>query len=470
MQATVLVVDDQASVRHYLGRSLEQAGYGVLEAETGEEALRLYRTETPEVILLDLMLPETSGLEILKKMKEISRSPSIVMVTAHGDVASAVEAMKLGAADYIQKPVNMDHLMVVVGKAMESQRLWMELSHWRKQMKEQASVNFVMGPNPRMQEVYRLVEQVARSKTTSVLIQGESGTGKEHVAQVVHCLSPRRDGPFLELNCSAIPEELLESELFGHEKGAFTDAQTQKKGLLELADGGTLFLDEVGEMSHRLQPKFLRVLETMTFRRVGGTRDIKVDVRIISATNKNLEERARGGSFREDLFYRLKVVPIYIPALRERPEDVLILAKHFIHQFNLTFGKSFQEISPEAARRLQRHPWPGNVRELRNVIERVVLLNEGEVVEAGHLPIGQDSFLGRSRIVDELEEALRHPLRDEGVDLEGLVYSIEKELVEKALAEADWNQTQAARLLRINRDKLRYRVKIFSLERSPAYV
>ncbi len=465
MQATVMVVDDQAPVRHLLARSLEPHGYEIVQAADAGEALERFKDSVPDVVLLDLRLPDMDGLAVLERMRAMSRSTAILMVTAVDEVETAVRAMKLGATDYVVKPVNMEALLLSVRKAVEGQRLWLELNHWRRKMKHEASADFVMGPSPRMQEVYRTAEQVARAANTSVLILGESGTGKEHIANVIHSLSPRREQPFLELNCAAVPEHLLESEIFGHEKGSFTDAHAQKKGLLELADHGTLFLDEVAEMHPRIQAKFLRVLETMTFRRVGGTRDIRVDVRVISATNRRMDACVAEGLFREDLYYRLKVVPIEIPPLRVRTEDIPILARHFVHQFNVTFGKNFQGFSPEAERRLMTYPWPGTVRELRNVLERTVLLSDGDTIQLRHLPLGNETVGSPSELAGRLETALRNPFPAEGVDLEGLVQDIEKELVVKAIEQAEGNQTQAGRLLRINRDKLRYRVKIFGLER-----
>ncbi|MFZ1946375.1 MAG: sigma-54 dependent transcriptional regulator, partial [bacterium] len=309
----------------------------------------------------------------------------------------------------------------------------------------------------------KMVENLARGNTSTVLVEGESGTGKELVANMVHMLSPRKDQPFMEINCGSLPEQLLESDLFGHERGAFTDAKTQKRGLFELADKGTVFLDEVGEMSLTIQVKLLRVIERMTFKRVGGTQDIRVNLRIISATNRDLAQAVRTGSFREDLYYRLKVVPLRVPALRERREDIESLAKHFLNHYNVAFSKSFQGFSDRALKAMHDYAWPGNVRELKNVIERAVLLFDGSTVEADHLSMGELAAGGRNELVRSLEESLTGRIADNGVDFDGLICNIERELVEKALEQAGYNQSEAARLLRIKRDKLRYKMKLLNL-------
>lgn len=317
-----------------------------------------------------------------------------------------------------------------------------------------------------MKEIYDVVRTVAQSETTTVLIQGESGTGKEIIANMIHRYSPRHDKAFLEINCASLPEELLESELFGHEKGAFTDAKIQKVGLLELANKGSLFLDEIGEMSLTIQVKLLRVLERMTFRKVGGTKDIKVSVRIISATNKDLEAAVRDKSFREDLYYRLKVIPIFIPPLRERKEDIFVLLKHFLNRFNKQFNKNFAEVEDETFERILAYPWPGNIRELKNIVERIVLLEDDSVLRPEHLPesirSGGSDILRKS-VVQKLEVSLGRPFPGDGIEFEEMVRDTEMELISKAMKEADGNQSRAARLLRLNRDKLRYRLKNFGM-------
>jgi len=467
MTANILVVDDHDSIRHFISKSLEDEGYDVSCAAAGKEALTMIRSQRPDLVLLDLRLPDMNGLEVLRRAKGEDKDICVIIMTAFGDVESAVKAMKYGAFDYVNKPINLDQLQIMVEKALESQSLRRELKHLRER---RFSRDFIRGTSPKIQKVYDIVEQVAKSESTSVLIEGESGTGKELIANLIHEQSSRRDKPFLEINCAAIPRELLESELFGHERGAFTDAKSQKQGLLEMADGGTVFLDEVGEMSLNIQVKLLRVLERMTFKRVGGTKDIHVSVRIISATNRDLEELVRRGQFREDLYYRLKVIPIKMPPLRERREDIIPLAKHFLDQFNRAFGKNFRDISPEAQKVLLEYPWPGNIRELRNLFERTVLLENGEVIEPHHLHLGTEEYQADGKsLASRIEEILNSPdLPPEGVPLEEILEELERSLIEKAYACARENQSKAARLLRMNRDRLRYRMKIYGMKGSQA--
>jgi two-component system response regulator AtoC len=413
--------------------------------------------------VLDLKLPGVSGMEVLEKIKQLDRHIPVIMITAYGEVSSAVKAMKMGAYDYITKPADIDRLALTLERALESQKLWLELAHLRKQRLLRFGFDFVVGESQVMQDLMKMVESLARGNTSTVLVEGESGTGKELVANMVHMLGPRKDQPFMEINCGSLPEQLLESELFGHERGAFTDAKAQKRGLFELADKGTVFLDEVGEMSLTIQVKLLRVIERMTFKRVGGTQDIRVNLRIISATNRDLAQAVRAGSFREDLYYRLKVVPLRVPALRERREDIELLAKHFLNHYNVAFSKGFQGFSERALKAMQEYAWPGNVREMKNVIERAVLLFDGTTIEADHLSMGELAAGGRNELVRSLEESLTGRIADNGVDFDGLICNIEKELVEKALAQTGYNQSEAARLLRIKRDKLRYKMKVLNL-------
>jgi len=465
MRPSILVVDDQTSIRHFLARTLEEEDFEVRSAATGQRALELCREALPDIVLLDLKLPDKSGTQVLEEVKRIAQEITVIMITAHGDVESAVEAMKLGAFDYIGKPLNIDQLLISIRKAMDSQRLWMEISHWRRQHHKQYDLDLVVGESERMRRMFAIAEQVARSNTTSVLVEGESGTGKELIAHVIHNLSPRKDQAFLDLNCASLPEELLESELFGHERGAFTDAKAMKKGLLELADGGTLFLDEVGEMPLAIQAKLLRVLERMTFKRVGGTKDIRVDVRIVSATNRDLQAAVSASLFRDDLYYRLKVVPIEIPPLRDRGDDILLLAKHFMHEFNRAFGKSFSALSPETEGALLRYPWPGNVRELRNTIERAILLEDGECLEPEHLALSPCNAPERTSLVSDLDRVLSGQFPTDGLDFEDLLREVEKQIILRASDATGWNQTRTSLLLGMNRDKLRYRMKLYDLTR-----
>ncbi|HEU4333290.1 MAG TPA: sigma-54 dependent transcriptional regulator [Candidatus Eisenbacteria bacterium] len=472
-KASILLIDDDDTIRYFLPRDLEAEGYHVLTAESGGAGLRVLEREAIDLVLLDIRLPDRSGIDVLQKIREQWPEQTVVMLTGEPDHETAVRAMRLGARDYLTKgkPIR-EELLLVLERELASQRLGREVQHHRQQKSQRVKSDFIRGESPAMREVFQMVEQVALSESTSVLIEGESGSGKELIAHLIHELSARRDKPMLELNCAAIPRELLESELFGHEKGAFTDARQQKQGLLELANGGTLFLDEVGEMSLTIQVKLLRVLERMTFKRVGGTKDISVSVRIISATNQHLETMVREGAFREDLFYRLKVVPIRVPPLRERREDILPIARHFLEQFNRAFGKSFASIDPEAERILLTYPWPGNIRELRNLFERIVLLNQGNALLAHHLtaaiaPAPKSVRGGDS--LDALETVLASgQFPEDGIDLEGTLATVEKAIIQKAFDWTRGNQSRAAQMLQMKRDKLRYRMKLYGFNESPA--
>ncbi|MCD6378974.1 sigma-54-dependent Fis family transcriptional regulator [bacterium] len=468
VKPVVLLVDDESTIRLFLEKTLKDDGYETFTAADGEEALRIVEKELPDLVLLDLKLPGINGLEVLDRVKKDYPEICIIMLTAFGDIETAVLAMKKGAFDFVSKPVNLEQLLLVVEKGLNSQKLNRELINLRRQLELDFGNNYVPSVCDKMKRIYKTVKTVAGSGTTTVLIQGESGTGKEIIANMIHKFSQRREKAFMEVNCASLPEELLESELFGHEKGAFTDAKEQKRGLLELTNHGTLFLDEIGEMSKTIQVKFLRVLEKMTFRRVGGIKDISVDVRIISATNRNLEEAVENNEFRKDLYYRLKVVPIDIPPLRERKEDLFILMKHFMNKFNKQFNKNFQEISDSAFQAILQYRWPGNIRELKNAIERIVLLEDGTVLKTEHLPanILRDAVKGNKQgtILHKIEVALNKPFSDEGIPFEELVTSLENDLIRKAMGETNSNQSKAAKLLRLNRDKLRYRLKNLGFE------
>ncbi len=468
MKPVILLVDDEDTIRLFLEKTLREEGYEALTAATGEEALKIAMNELPDLMLLDLKLPDINGIEILKRIKEEIPEVCVIMLTAFGDIETAVSAMKKGAFDFVSKPVNLEQLLMTVQKGLESQKLTRELFQLRRRVKLDLDKNFIPGESQQMKEIYEVVKRVAVSDTTTVLIQGESGTGKEIIATMIHKYSPRKDKPFLEINCASLPEELLESELFGHEKGAFTDAKSQKIGLLELANKGTLFLDEIGEMSLTIQVKLLRVLEKMVFRRVGGTKDIKVSVRIISATNRNLKTALKEKRFREDLYYRLKVIPIHIPPLRERKEDIYLLLKHFINQYNKQFNKGFKEIADAAYEAILDYPWPGNIRELKNMIERIVLLEDADTLELVHLPpsVKEGSIsLSEPSIIRRFEAAFSRPLPGDGIPFEELMMKAEKEFIIKAMRESGGNQSKASRMLQLNRDKLRYRLKNFDLDR-----
>ena len=462
VKSVILLVDDQDTIRFFLEKTLKQEGYEAVTARTGAEAIEKAREVVPDLVLLDLKLPDMDGLEVLRRIKEVFPEIGVVMITAFGDIETAVTAMKHGAYDFVSKPINLDQLLMVIKKGLDSERLNREVLELKRQMDPDVGFDYILGESSSMKKVYDVIQQVAKSDTTTVLIEGESGVGKEMVARLVHRYSNRASKPFMDINCASLPETLLESELFGYEKGAFTDAKGQKQGLLELANRGSLFLDEIGEMSLTIQVKLLRVLERMEFRRLGGTSDIHVSVRVISATNRDLQKEVDEGRFRADLFYRLKVVPLYIPPLRERKEDLLKFVNYFINMFNTKFAKNFNEIADDARHALLSYPWPGNIRELKNVIERVVLLESGPVLRREMLPFASqrtdEGSLGR-----RLDAILASPLPEDGVDFEGLVGDFERALILKASEESGWNQSKTARLLNVKRDKLRYRMKSFNL-------
>ncbi len=472
MKGTVLVIDDDETIRHFLPRELRAEGYQVLTAESGKAGLQILEKEPVDLVLLDIRMPDLSGIQVLQKIRQQWQDQLVVMLTGEPDHETAVQAMRLGARDYLTKgkPIR-EELLLVLDRELASQRLGREVMHHRQEKSQKFSREFVRGQSQAMQQVYTIVDQVAQSDSTSVLIEGESGTGKELIAHWIHELSARRDKPLLEVNCAAIPRELLESELFGHEKGAFTDARQQKQGLLELANGGTLFLDEVGEMSLTIQVKLLRVLERMTFKRVGGTKDITVSVRVISATNQNLESMVREQRFREDLFYRLKVVPIRVPPLRERREDILPLAQHFLAQVNRQFGKGFTTIEPAAEQILVSYPWPGNIRELRNLFERIVLLSQGTRIQPQHLtaaiaPAPSRTDISSLSLLRGILEAGQIP--EGGFDLEAILGGIERDIIRRALDRSGGNQSKTAEVLQMKRDKLRYRMKLYGFQDQPA--
>jgi len=463
--ALILLIDDDPTFRRVLTVQLEAQGYRVTGLDGSGDLRAAVIAAGPDVILLDLNLPGRDGLEVLREIVQMELEAPVLMVTGTDDVAVAVRAIRAGAFDYVTKPPKLDELSVSISRALKSSRVARERDLYRALSDRRYT--FVRSANARMNQVYELARKVAGSDMTSVLIQGESGTGKEHIAHLIHEKSARAKKPFLEINCASLPEHLLESELFGHEKGAFTDAFVRKRGLFEVADGGTLFLDEVGEMALNMQVKLLRVLERMTFRRVGGTEDIHASVRIISATNRDLGEAARSGRFREDLYFRLKVVPIELPPLRERQEDLPLLMEHFLKEFGAAFGKRFTSVSAEAVSAAREYSWPGNIRELRNMMERGVLLNDGTELTAEMLQIpgGPMPAADIGEFFREIRRIQEQGIPDTGVPLEEIVESVEKYLIRLAGEKAGWNQTRAAQYLRLNRDKLRTRLKNYDLGR-----
>ena len=451
--ASVLVVDDEKLIRVWLEAQLEEAGYQVTLAEDVESARRSFLDNPPDAALLDLKLPDGNGLDLLKELMDVDPNAVAVILTAHGDIETAVEAVKLGAYQFLEKPPKLEDLLITLEKGLEARTLKRTVSGLRRQAGWQVAGVEIVGRSAAMKRIVELVSRVAESEGSTVLLRGESGVGKEVVARAIHARSARADFPLLEINCTALPETLLESELFGHERGAFTDARERKIGLLELADRGTVLLDEIGDLSPGSQAKMLRFLETRTFKRVGGVRDIKVDVRIVAATNRDLEAAVRDGGFRQDLFYRINVVPITIPPLRERPEDVTPLADFFLHSMTVDLRRPAREFSDTAYKMLERYAWPGNVRELRNVIERTIILEEDKEILPSHLP--DELGLGKGAV--SLAPGLKLPAG--GIDLEEL----EKDLIVQALDQARGNKTKAATLLGMSRDTLRYRLEKFEL-------
>ncbi len=455
--ASILVVDDERLIRWSLEQQLQREGYTVQSVETGAEALQRAQADPPDLILLDIRLPDADGVELLGRLRAADPDCLVIMMTAHGGVESAVRAMKLGAHDYVGKPFDMEELKLSIRKALEARELRRDVERFQEQAAHGSALDDLIGVSRSMADLKSLVARIAQSDATTVLLQGESGTGKDLVARVIHFVSQRARAPFLAVNCVALPEHLLESELLGHERGAFTDARAQKKGLFEQADGGTVYLDEIGDMRLDLQGKLLRLIEEKVFRRIGGLRDIRADVRIIAATNRDLAKALEAGQFRKDLYYRLKVFPVWLSPLRDRPEDVLPLARHFIQRFSREMRRAPIALDPEVQARLVGYAWPGNVRELRNILERAVILAPGDVLTMEHLP---PELVETTPVrADDATRSASVSLPAEGLRLE----EVERDLVRQALESTGGNQVRAARLLGISRDALRNRMKKFGL-------
>jgi len=448
---TVLVVDDEQLIRWSLTERLSQEGYRVLEAATAAEAIERHR-EGVDLVLLDFRLPDADGLTVLKQIKESDPDTLVILLTAYSSVDNAVAAMKHGAYHYANKPFNVDDIALLVAKALETTQLRREVRALRASQAQPYSIDRIVGESEVMVRVRALLQKIAGSPASTVLLTGESGTGKDLAAKVLHYASDRAAKPFMNITCSALPEALLESELFGHERGAFTGADRQKRGLLETADGGTVFLDEIGEMVPGLQAKMLRFLEEKSFKRVGGSVDLRVDVRVVAATNRRLEQEVKEGRFREDLYYRLNVLPIELPPLRARPGDIPLLANYYVDTYNREFRKRVTGVDAAAMQALKAYGWPGNVRELRNVVERAMLLAEGTTLTLADFPAAAAAPV-------RLTEQVGLPAG--GIDLEQL----ERSLVVQALDRSGWNQTKAAGMLGLNRDQIRYRVEKFKLEK-----
>lgn len=453
----ILVADDEPSMREFLDILLKKEGYQVSLASNGEEVVRLAERDLFDLILLDIRMPKLDGISVLKKVKAFSPETIVIMITAFASADTAIQAMREGAYDYITKPFKVDEIRLIIRNALEKKHLQKENVLLKEAVKERFRFGNIIGQSPKMQALYDLLEKVAPTKT-NVLITGESGTGKELVAKAIHYNSPRKDKPFVTLNCGAIPEALIESELFGHMKGAFTDAIATKKGLFEVADEGTLFLDEISELPLLMQVKLLRVLQDREFKRVGGTEDIRVDVRIIAATNKDLEEAVKvHRSFREDLYYRLNVIEVKLPPLRERKEDIRLLAEHFMKKYSDELGKRITQIAPGALQALLEYDYPGNVRELQNIIERAVALESGEELSERNVI----SYLDRHSPIKKGWFDLELP--SEGIDLERVVEEVERTLLLKALERTKGIKKKAAELLGINFRSMRYRLDKYGL-------
>jgi DNA-binding NtrC family response regulator len=463
MSPTLLVVDDEEAYRLLLKKFFTQEGYSIALASCGKEGLERFEEIAPDLVLLDIRLPDIDGIEVLESMKRLNKECPVIMVTGYASVASAIKAVKLGAEDYLIKPFHLHELKISVERILETPAV----SHPAEPSAAKSKKGFddIIGDGPETRSVLSTVSKIAAAGSATTLIRGESGTGKELIARAIHLNSPRSDRPFVEVNCTAIPETLLEDELFGHEKGAYTDARTQRKGLLELADGGTLFLDEVGHINQAMQVKLLRVLETQAFRRLGGTKNVHVSTRIVSATNRDLEKALEDGSFREDLYYRLNVISIYLPPLRERGDDVILIAEHYIERYNREYDRNMRGLSPGSKALLKQYPWPGNVRELKNAIERAILLGDGDIIQAEDLLIDRRPKEQRAQAAEPTVEVadtgdVRVFFPPGGISLE----AVEKKLIEEALRAARWNTTKAAQLLHLSRDTLRYRMKRHHLD------
>ncbi len=459
MAESILIVDDEVPILNSLSKILEDEGYDVTVAKSGAEALKLMTTEPPDLLLLDIWMPEMDGLETLRRAREQAPRVPVMMMSGHGSIETAVKAIKLGAYDYIEKPLSLENVTLRVRHALDQHRLQEENLSLRTKVERRFEL---VGDSPAMQRLRQLI-LTAGPTSGRVLISGENGTGKELVARAIHQQSPRREHAFVAVNCAAIPENLIESELFGHERGAFTGATAQKRGQFEQADGGTLFLDEIGDMSLSTQAKVLRALEEQQFTRVGGTKLIKVDVRVIAASNKDLAKEIEKGSFREDLFYRLNVLPIDVPPLRERTEDVPLLVRHFLHTHAEDQGLKVKEVAPDALEALQLYDWPGNIRELRNLIERLMIMVPGRVIEAAHValslqsrPATQPAPQSGSGLVAKSYDSLRDARN-----------AFEREYISRKLRENAWNISRTADDLKIERSHLHRKIKMLNVELRP---
>ncbi|MBK7214195.1 MAG: sigma-54-dependent Fis family transcriptional regulator [Bacteroidales bacterium] len=468
-QLKILVIDDEKLIRWSLEKHLSAKGYQAIGAESGEEGIKIFEQNHPEIVLVDNKLPGIQGLEVIKKIKSLDEEAVIVFMTAYGSIETAVEAMKSGATEYINKPFAFEEVEVILDNIKNKLKIIKEIQVLKRQQKDIVTFDHIIGESVQFKQIVHLARKIARTKTTTILLLGESGTGKDMFAHAIHNDSTRHDKPFITINCSSLPETLLESELFGHEKGAFTDAKQMKKGLFELAEGGTVFLDEIGEINAATQIKLLGVLENRVVRRIGGTQSIPVDIRIIAATNRDLKRAIDDKSFREDLYYRLKVFQIILPPLRERRDDIPLIANHFITHYNSQFQKNVSHLNEGVRAMFLEYNWPGNIRELRNVIERAVILETMTSLQPDNLP---NEMIGKIEQADNSSKEnytqgnigtsgsiVEFNIPNEGFSL----YEIEKQLIIHALKKSDNNQTRTSKMLGISRDTLRYKMKKYKL-------
>ena len=447
MKYKILVIDDEKNIRDIFSLLLEEKGYSVLTAENGQEGLKKANSFSPDVILLDMNMPDYSGIEVLAKIKETKPATAVIIITAFGTIQNAVEATKLGAYDYLEKPVDNDELLLLISRALEVKKLRREVDELKSELSARYRFSNIIGTSAKMNSIFQMMDKVAKVDGT-VLITGESGTGKELIARAIHYKSPRKEGPFVVVNCGAIPKDLIESEFFGHTKGAFTDAKEEKTGKFELANNGTIFLDEVGELSQEAQVKLLRALGEKEIVKVGGTRTTPIDVRVTAATNRVLEDRVRDGDFREDLYWRLAVLSIHVPPLRERKEDIPLLCEHFIEKFNRELGKDIKGVTPETLDLLKNYDWPGNIREMESVIYETLVMAEHEQIDEEDMPL---RIRVKGAEVKDLTFGAGLPLNKM---IQNITQKKERALIEKALQESGGNRTKAAESLGISRKTL----------------
>lgn len=503
----ILIVDDEKLLRWSLTTELKEYGFNVYSCELADEGFKIVKENVIDFCIFDIRLPDYSGLELLRKVKQLQPDIYVIMITAFAEVETAVEALKLGAYDYLIKPFNLEKLKHVIKKAIETNELKKEVSFLKQKEQKKFQQEKMIGHHASMAKIFELIEKLANVAVSTVLITGESGTGKGLIARAIHYSGLRQNKPFVEINCSTLSESLLESELFGHEKGAFTNAINQKKGLFEIADGGTLFLDEIGEMTMSLQAKLLKVIEDKSFKRVGGVKDISVDVQIVAATNKDLQKEIQKGAFREDLYFRLNVIPMHMPPLRDRIDDIKVLAGHFISYYNSVFKKQVKGLSEDAAEVMKMYRWPGNVRELKNVIERAILLESSDYILPEHMHLNVDmckkadnvnlesavenkiaSGQGEAKVLSAVETRPKPEQKEnrenisvpgvlnaadlfnieidfnrEGIDIEALISQLERKIIMRALNITSNNQSHTAKMLNLNRDTLRYKMKKLDL-------